>query len=106
MKKFILGKKLRKLRIKNSLTISSLSDLLSAHNIIANERTIYRWEQDVSIPDINTLKILSIIYNVNLSSIFENPNSKRLSLTKDEIKFIKMFRNNKTFNHIVLLLIK
>ena len=75
MNKFVLGKKLRRLRIKNSLTVSTLSEILSSHNILANERTIYRWEQDISIPDLNTLKILSIIYNVNLSSIFEKQNS-------------------------------
>ena len=106
MNKFVLGKKLRRLRVKNSLTVSTLSELLMSHNIKATERTIYRWEQDISIPDINTLKILSIIYNVNLNSIFENPNSNRLSLTKDEINFIKMYRSNKIFNQIILLLTK
>ena len=106
MNKFVLGKKLRRLRIKNSLTVSTLSEILSSHNILANERTIYRWEQDISIPDLNTLKILSIIYNVNLSSIFEKQNSKRVSLTKDEKNFIKMYRENKKFNNIVLLLTK
>ena len=106
MNKFVLGKKLRRLRIKNSLTVSALSELLMSHNIKASERTIYRWEQDISIPDLNTLKILSIIFNVNLTSIFENPNSNRLSLTKDEINFIKMYRKNKNFNNIVLLLTK
>lgn len=106
MNKFVLGKKLRRLRIKNSLTVSALSELLMSHNILASERTIYRWEQDISIPDLNTLKILSIIFNVNLTSIFENPNSNRLSLSKDEINFIKMYRKNKNFNNIVLLLTK
>ena len=106
MEKFVLGKKLRRLRVKNCLTVSTLSELLMSHNILATERTIYRWEQDISIPDLNTLKILSIIYNVNLPSIFDNQNSNRLSLTKDEIKFIKMFRDNKTFYNIVLLLTK
>ena len=106
MNKFVLGKKLRRLRVKNCLTVNTLSELLMSHNIKASERTIYRWEKDVSMPDLNTLKILSIIYNVNLNSIFENPESNRLSLTKDEINFIKMFRSNKIFNHIVLLLTK
>ena len=106
MNKFVLGRKLRRLRVKNSLTVSALSELLMSHNITASERTIYRWEQDKSIPDLNTLKILSIIYNVNLYSIFENPNSNRLSLSKDEINFIKKKKKKKIFNNIVLLLTK
>ena len=100
------GKKLRKLRIKNSLTVSSLCDLLHAHNFQVKERTIYRWEQGTVTPDLNTLKILSIIYNINLSSFFENQNSKRKTLTQDETKFIKLFREDKKFFTIVLLLTK
>ena len=56
-----LSEKIKKLRIKNKLTQEELASKLHV-----SRQTISKWEQEVTIPSLDTLKELASIFNVEL----------------------------------------
>lgn len=59
-----IGAYIRELRIKNNLSQSQLAEKLSVTN-----QAISKWENGRGIPDIEMLKQLSIIFNVNVDEL-------------------------------------
>lgn len=59
-----IGKTIRELRIENGLTQSKLAELLHL-----SQDTVSLWELDKSLPDINSLIILSKIFGVTTDYI-------------------------------------
>ena len=59
-----LGNHLRRLRIKNEFTQSSLADLIGVSN-----KTISSWENGNSFPDVEMLEILADLFNVSIDEL-------------------------------------
>lgn len=72
-----LGKKIQKYRIKNNLSQSQLADLL-----FVSDKTISSWENDRTIPDLNTIFKISNIFKISFYqlSMNEYSNSDNLEL--------------------------
>lgn len=100
-----IGKKLKEIRVNNKLSISSVINKLQELNIRVTRKTFYRWECDSTIPDLETIKILSYIYNTSLNELYEDTKFYK-ALTENEFKFINLFRENNEFKKIVKLLKK
>lgn len=64
MENFDLGKKISSLRKNNSMTQKELASLLHI-----SDKVISKWELNQSEPDINSLKILSHIFNISINEL-------------------------------------
>lgn len=100
-----IGKKLKEVRVNCKLSISTVINKLQELNIFVTKKTFYRWECDVTVPDLETIKVLSYIYNANLNEFYEDTKYFK-ALTENEFKFINLFRENNNFKKIVKLLKK
>ena len=98
-----IGNTLKTLRTSNGLSIIEVIKKFAEINIPIKAKTIYRWENNTCIPDIKTINILSHIYGVSLTSIYEDDAFCK-SLNKYENDFINCLRNNKTYKKIIKLL--
>ena len=99
-----IGNILKSLRKSQGFSIPEITKKLEETNIVVKQKTIYRWENNTCIPDIKTINILSHIYEVTLSSIYEDSKFCK-TLNEHENDFIDYFRNNRTFKRIIQLLI-
>ena len=100
-----LGKKLREIRKENNLSVKNVSERFKEYDINTSEKLIYGWENDVAIPNLKNIRILSSIYKVNLSSLYEDSKYCK-ALDENENKFIEMIRSNYKFKKIVSLLLE
>lgn len=100
-----IGKKIKNLRHYNNLTINNTLKKLKELNINVSKKTFYKWENDEIIPDLETIKVLSYIYNANISELYEDTKYYK-SLTENEFKFISMLRENNDFRKLTKLLTK
>ena len=73
----MLNQKLLELRKANNLTQSELAEKLHV-----SRQAISRWESGKTIPDIEILKKLSILYNVSLDEIINSSITKATSTTE------------------------
>ena len=101
----MLGTKLKNLRKENKYTIKNIISKLNEYNICVTEKSIYRWENNKVVPDIKTIHVLSNIFNVSLTSLYEDSKYCK-ALNKSESKFLNYLRTNSHFKKIVSLLIK
>ena len=62
-----LSEKIKKLRIKNKLTQEELASKLHV-----SRQTISKWEQEVTVPSLDTLKELASIFNVELIELIDD----------------------------------
>lgn len=100
-----IGKKLRELRLNCNLSIDKVIEKLKELNIYVTKKTIYRWENDNTVPDLKTFNTLSFIYNANLNELYEDTRFYK-SLNENEYKFIIAIRENDIFRRITKLLYK
>lgn len=75
----MLNKKLLELRKSNNLSQSALADKLHV-----SRQAISRWETGKTIPDIETLKEISILYNISLDELMESDTNNSTLSTKIE----------------------
>ena len=100
-----IGKKLKEIRVNSKLSINTVINKLRELNIYVTRKTFYRWECDTTVPDLETIKVLSFIYNTNLNEFYEDTKYFK-ALTENEFRFINLFRENNDFKKIVKLLNK
>lgn len=99
-----IGKTLKELRKSNGFSISDIIKKLAETNINIKPKTVYKWENDTCIPNIETINILSHIYGISLTSMYEDTSFCK-SLNHYENKFIDCLRTNKTFRKLVKQLV-
>lgn len=99
-----IGSTLKTLRKENNFSIYDITQKLAETNIHVREKTIYKWENNTCVPDVKTINVLSNIYGITLTSIYEDSKFCK-SLNKHESNFIKLLRSNNRFRKIVKLLI-
>lgn len=100
-----IGKKLKESRLNCKLSIEAVIKKLEELNIYVTKKTIYRWENDNTVPDLKTVNTLSYIYSVNLNEFYEDTRFYK-SLSENEYKFIITLRENDLFRKIAKLLYK
>ena len=100
-----IGKQLKEIRLGCKLSIDNVIEKLKELNIYITKKTFYRWECDTVIPNLETIKVLSYIYQTNISAFYEDTRYFK-ALTENEFKFITLFRENNDFRKIVRLLSK
>ncbi|MBO6118895.1 MAG: helix-turn-helix transcriptional regulator [Lachnospiraceae bacterium] len=100
-----IGSKLKEIRLNCKLSINAVIKKLEEMNIYVTKKTIYRWENDNTIPDLKTIKVLSFIYDSNLTEIYEDKRFYK-SLSENEYKFIMAIRGNDSFRKIAKILSK
>ena len=100
MKEISIGKKLRALRIKSGLKVRDVSKSFCDNDYPISEKTIYKWESDDLVPDIQNLNKILII-----SHFFGNDFLVQ-GLDEIEYKFIESIRHNQVFRRIAYLLAK
>ncbi|MBR0039049.1 MAG: helix-turn-helix transcriptional regulator [Lachnospiraceae bacterium] len=100
-----IGKKLREARLNCNLSIEKVIKKLEELNIYVTKKTIYRWENDDTVPDLKTINTLSFIYNANLNELYEDTKFCK-SLNENEYRFIIAVRENEQFRKITKLLYK
>lgn len=99
-----IGKTLKELRKSNGFSIKDIIQKLAETNIIVKQKTIYKWENDTCIPSVETINVLSHIYGISLTSMYEDTSFCK-SLNQHENIFIDSLRINKTFRRLVMQLI-
>ena len=100
-----IGKKLKENRLNCKLSIDKVIKKLEELGIYVTKKTIYRWENDNSVPDLKTINTLSYIYNANLNLLYEDTKYYK-SLSESEYKFIITIRENEDFRRIAKLIYK
>lgn len=100
-----IGKKLKEIRLNCKLSINKVIKKLEELDIYVTKKTIYRWENDVTVPDLKTINTLSYIYNTNLNLLYEDKKFYK-SLSENEYKFIIAVRENESLRKIAKLLYK
>lgn len=79
-----IGKHLKTLREKNSLTQEQLADKL-----FVSRSNVLKWERNISLPDAETLVELSKIFNVSVDDILLGNNKNDSSVVLNIYKQIK-----------------
>lgn len=80
-----IGDKIKKLRINNNLTQEQL-----AEKLFVTRNTISKWETNKSIPNIDSLKILSEVFNVPLDNLISDEEFYFIKVSqKKEVEFNK-----------------
>lgn len=103
---FNIGEKLRKLRAINKLKAVEAIDLLAKYGRPISSKTLYKWEQNLITPDLDTLSTLCHIYNTSLQELFVSPDAKYISIGTYENRFLKMIRGNKNYKKALILILK
>ena len=62
-----IGLKIKQLRTKNNYTQNDLANMLGV-----SYQAISRWENNITIPDISVLPLLSNIFNVTIDYLLDN----------------------------------
>ena len=81
-----LGNRIKKFREKINLSQEELAD-----KIYTSRQTISNWENDKTYPDINSLKLLSNIFDVSLDNLIEGDiESMKKKVLETDIKEFKI----------------
>ena len=96
---------MKEIRLNCKLSIEKVIKKLEELGIYVTKKTIYRWENDNSVPDLKTINTLSYIYNANLNLLYEDTKYYK-SLSESEYKFIITIRENEDFRRIAKLIYK
>ena len=81
-----LGNRIKKFREKINLSQEEL-----AEKVYTSRQTISNWENDKTYPDINSLKLLSNIFDVSLNNLIEGDiESMKKKVEENDIKGFKM----------------
>lgn len=99
-----IGHTLKELRKSNGFSIIDIIKKLAEINIVVKQKTIYKWENDICIPNIQTINALSHIYGISLTSLYEDTSFCK-SLNQHENCFIDFLRSNKSFRKLAKQLI-
>ena len=99
-----LSKTLKKMRRLNKLSANDVCYLCTQYGYPIYFKTLYKWENTYSMPDLKSLEILCHIYNIRLVDLLKNKNSRKINLSLRENNFIETIRFNKKFKKILLLL--
>lgn len=78
-----IGNYIKKLRLKNNLSQSDLAKKLSVTN-----QAISKWENGRGIPDVEMLKQLSVIFNVNVDDILNGEEQLPKKNTKKQVLLV------------------
>ena len=106
MKNFDLGNQFRILRKINKLNLSDVKTLLYQYGFDTSISTISKWEKNVLIPSLEQIKIICYIFNISISQLLDEPNSKRATLNYSEAQFLEMIKYNTNYKKFLLLLAK
>ena len=85
-----LSTRLRALRKSLSMTPLQVINLLKKNNIVYSKQSIYKWEQGVIVPKLETIKELSKIYDCNISYLIEGKKYKYLRITQYEYALLNI----------------
>ena len=95
-----LGNRIKKFREKSSLSQEELAD-----KIYTSRQTISNWENDKTYPDINSLKLLSNIFDVSLDDLIEGDiESMKKEIVESDIKGFKILSWIFTIEMLVMVL--
>ena len=78
-----IGNYIKKIRLKNNLSQSDLAKKLSVTN-----QAISKWENGRGIPDVEMLKQLSVIFNVNVDDILNGEEQLPKKNTKKQVLLV------------------
>lgn len=78
-----IGNYIKELRLKNNLSQSDLAKKLSVTN-----QAISKWENGRGIPDVEMLKQLSVIFNVNVDDILNGEEQLPKKNTKKQVLLV------------------
>jgi len=99
-----IGKKLQKLRKQIGMSQQELADYLSVAR-----QTIGKWEQDLSLPDVETLMEIADLFKISLNELIgvEEKNNQLVPLTYPQMQTIvdNLQKQNKKRNLFELILI-
>ena len=95
-----LGNRIKKFREKSNLSQEELAD-----KIYTSRQTISNWENDKTYPDINSLKLLSNIFDVSLDDLIEGDiESMKKEIVESDIKGFKILSWIFTIEMLVMVL--
>lgn len=95
-----LGNRIRSFREKMNMSQEEL-----AEKIYTSRQTISNWENDKTYPDINSLKLLSNIFDVSLDNLIEGDIEKmKKTINETDIKGFKLLSWTYTIELIVMIL--
>ena len=102
MSREYIAKVLKKLRINSGLTTNEVGSILGISG-----KTVNGWENNRSQPNIETLLILSDIYNVDniFNEINENKENININLSEDERQLILAYRSKQRLQEAVDILL-
>ena len=87
------------------MTPSQVINLLKKNNLNYSNQSVYKWEQGNAIPKFETLKILSKIYDCNISYLVEGKKYRYLRITPCEYNLLNAYRTNFLFRSILTQII-
>ncbi|MDR0899089.1 MAG: helix-turn-helix domain-containing protein [Lactobacillaceae bacterium] len=76
-----IGEKIKELRIANGWSQGDL-----ATRVMVARQSVSKWENNITIPDIETLIQLSELFNISLDDLLKNMNEKRALKTFNQTK--------------------
>lgn len=103
-----VGKMLRKLRKTNKYTIDFVIDYFNENNLSVSKKTLYGWENGISLPKVNDFLRLCQLYGVEdvLKTFCIRENGENLSekmvLTSEEKMIIQKLREKDYERGIIL----
>lgn len=70
------GRRIRQLRMERNITVAELSEFMG----FCDERAVYKWQSGASLPKIDHLYALSIIFQTTMEDIIVDDEEVRLGL--------------------------
>lgn len=101
-----IGKRIRKFRTINNLSIKDLQLLMFKYGYHVTTKILYKWEENIVTPNLTCISILCDIFNVTTSSFLQDIAPSKQNMSKQEMNFLITFRTNKLFKKLILLLYK
>lgn len=95
-----IGNKIKNLRIENKMTQEEL-----ANELYVTRNAISKWENDKGLPNIDSLILLTKIFNISLDSLFSNEEIVKLALSNNDKKDFNRNLIYATINFFVFALI-
>lgn len=102
----IFAQKLKQFRKLNHLTANEVCQIMNKYNYPISIKTIYKWECGIQLPDIIVLDVLCHVYNIQISQLIDDNNTKQDNINLIEAQFIEMIRNSKKYKSALLLIAK
>lgn len=95
-----IGNKIKNLRIENKMTQEEL-----ANELYVTRNAISKWENDKGLPNIDSLILLTKIFNISLDSLFSNEEIVKLALSNNDKKDFNRNLIYATINFFIFALI-